>query len=74
MKIVIQAPMKGDEMRALLDGYTQDGGKFSFVEKRGLSLVFEAEGMDADQACSVAKQAIKATNWGKVLYFSVQAQ
>ncbi len=74
MKIVIQAPMKGDEMRALLDGYTQDGGTFSFVEKSGLRLVFEVEGMDAAQACSAAKQAIKATDWGKVLYFSVQAQ
>lgn len=73
MKITVQAPMKGDEIRTLLDGYTQ-GGTFSFVEKRGLSLVFEVEGMDAASACAAAKQAIKATDWGKVLYFSVQAQ
>jgi len=66
--------MKGDEIRTLLDGYAQDGGKFSFAEKRGINLVFEVEGMDAETACSAAKQAVKATDWGKVLYFTVQAR
>lgn len=74
MKIVIQAPMKGEEIRALLDGFTGDGGQFTFVEKRGISLVFEVQGMDGAAACAVAKREIKAADWGKVLYFSVQTQ
>lgn len=74
MKIMIQAPMKGDEIRALLDGFAKDGGQFTFVEKQGISLIFEVRGMDGASACAIAKQEIKAADWGKVLYFSVQTQ
>ena len=66
--------MKGDEIRALLDGTCKGGGQFTFVEKQGINLIFEVQGVDGPTACTVAKEEIKATDWGKILYFSVQAQ
>lgn len=72
MDFMVQTPLKGDEIRTLLDGMEKDGVRLSFVEKRGISLKFHAEGDAAANACAIAKQAIKATDWGKVLYFSVQ--
>lgn len=72
MKIAVQTPLKNNEIRLLLDGAEKDGVYFSFEEKKGISLVFEAEGANASAACGIAKKMIKDTDWGKVLYFSVQ--
>lgn len=72
MKIAVQTPLKGEEIRVLLDGMNKDGVQLSFTGKRGISLEFEAQGPNAKNACAVAKQEIKGTDWGKVLYFSVQ--
>lgn len=72
MKIAVQTPLKGEEIRGLLDGLEQDGIRFSYAGKRGISLEFEVQGPNAKDACAVAKQKIKGTEWGKVLYFAVQ--
>ncbi len=72
MKIAVQTPLKGDEIRALLDGLDKDGAAFTYTGKRGISLEFDVQGPGAENACAVAKSEIKATDWGKVLYFSVQ--
>ncbi len=72
MKIAVQTPLKGEEIRSLLDGLEKDGVQFSFIGKHGISLEFEVYGPNATSACALAKQEIKGTEWGKVLYFSVQ--
>lgn len=72
MKIAIQTPLKGEEIRSLLDGLEQDGIRFSFAGKRGISLEFDVQGPNAKDACAAAKDKIKGTEWGKVLYFAVQ--
>lgn len=74
MKLVIRAPMKGDEICSLLDGYSKDGVKFSFEKKEGITLTFDVQGENTANACAAAKEAIKATAWGKVLYCSIEAK
>lgn len=74
MKLIIRTPMKGDEIRALLDGYSKDGLKFAFEKKEGIILTFDVQGEHTAAACAAAKEAIKATPWGKVLYCSIEAK
>ncbi len=74
MKLIIRAPMKGDDIRALLDGYSKDGIKFAFEGKDGITLTFDVQGEYTAVACAAAKEAIKATPWGKVLYCSIEAK
>lgn len=75
MKIIIQTPLKNNEIKELLDGSELDGIRFTFIGKKGIGLEFEAESIysdgDADAACAAVKKAIKGEDWGKVLYFSV---
>lgn len=71
MKIMIQTPLKNKEIQELLNGKEFGGTTFTFLEKKGIGLVFEISGTDPDAACSAVKQAIKDTDWGKILYFSV---
>lgn len=71
MKIIVQTPLKSEEIKLLLDGKEYDGVQFAFLEKRGIGLTFEVQGASAEAACRAAKQVIKEQDWGKVLYFSV---
>jgi len=50
-----------------------DGVSFSFIEKKGMELTFSAACADAENTDVVAivKKAIKATSYGKGLFFSV---
>lgn len=74
MKITVQTPLHNEQIKALLDGLDRDGAQFTFLEKKGIGLVFEVRGEHAENGCDIAKREIKATDWGKVLYFSVQAR
>lgn len=73
MKIMVQTPLKNNEIKNLLDGLEFEGIKFTFAGKKGIGLEFEVEGGEAESACAAAKRAIKSEDWGKVLYFSVVA-
>jgi len=50
-----------------------DGVSFTFTEKKGMELTFSVAGVSAENAdaAAIAKTAIKATNYGKGLFFSV---
>ena len=74
MKVIIRAPMKGDEIAALLDGYSEGGTTFTFEKRDGISLTFDVAGDSATDVCAMAKGAIKATPWGKILYYSIEAK
>ncbi|MEM1486335.1 hypothetical protein V6615_15950 [Oscillospiraceae bacterium PP1C4] len=71
MTITVHAPLKGEQIRTLLDGYKKDGVTFSFVKRTGITLTFEVTGASADDACALAKSLIKGTEFGKVLYLSI---
>ena len=74
MKVIIRAPMKGDKIAALLDGYTENGTTFTFEKKDDFSLTFDVTGDLASDICATAKSAIKATPWGKVLYYTIETK
>lgn len=72
MKIVVQTPLKHEEVRVLLENLERENVKYTFTGKRGINLEFECDGADGEKACAIAKEEIKRTEWGKVLYFSVR--
>lgn len=69
MGIIIRSPLKADDIKNLLDGNEFSGIKYIFTEKKGMEMHFDVEG--EGDCVNVAKDAIKATDYGKVLYFSV---
>lgn len=75
MKISISAPLKSDEIIDLLNNYSDGGVRFVFLGRTGpLKLEFEVTGIGVDAACALAKDLIKNTSFGKVLYFSVHPE
>lgn len=73
MKIFINSPLMSDKIIALLNGYKENGIEFRFVKKLGIKLEFEVSGIEPQEACTLAKNLIKNTEFGKVLYFNVEA-
>ena len=69
--ITISCPIKQDYVISLLDGLTIEGVCFTFKEKSGINLKFEIDTDDREKAIKIAKQTIKATEIGSVLYFQV---
>lgn len=73
MKLTVNTAMKGVEIREILENYNQDGISFKFVQKIGLKHEFEAEGVEGEDAVALVKSLVRATDFGKGLYFSVAA-
>jgi len=73
MRIVVKAPLMADKMKDLLDGNTFKGVQYAFVEKTGMEMTFEAsgEGIESLDPAAIAKSAIKDTEFGKGIFFSV---
>jgi hypothetical protein len=65
--------MKGKEITEILTNYAQDGVSFAFLQRSGLHYTFEVKGLESEAAETLAKRLIQATEFGKVLYFSVAA-
>ncbi|MGY3750603.1 hypothetical protein [Vagococcus acidifermentans] len=69
--IVVNSPMQQDAIIELLNQYDKDGVSFSYKNKQGIKLFFETNAEDLEAAAKLAKEEIKAQEWGKVLYFQV---
>jgi len=68
----IQSPMKRDFFIELLNGQTIDEVTFNLEKEEGMKLFFSYEGdVNLDRAIRVAKDHIKTTDYGKVLYYIV---
>jgi hypothetical protein len=65
-----------DKITELLDGGVFDGIVFSFIEKKGMALTFHASGDNVETADveAIVKKAIKSTDYGKGIYFSVNQE
>ena len=76
MNIIVKTPLMQDKIMELLDGGAFDGVVFSFVEKKGMALTFSASGdnLDSIDVEAVVKKAIKSTEYGKGIYFSVSLE
>ncbi len=66
--ITISSPMQQDNIKELLSNYREGDVTFTFSKKEGIKLFFEFTGNPAEAAIK-AKELIKNTTWGKVLYF-----
>ena len=73
MVIIVRAPLMADRIKDSLDSNTFDGVVFSFVHKKGMEMLFTVSGDNLDEldVIAITKQAIKDTEYGKGLYFSV---
>jgi len=71
VKIIVKAPLKAENIQQLLDGAEDEGFTFRFVEKKGFEMEFEVTGESFADPVDVVKALIKATDYGKGLYFSV---
>lgn len=67
--IYISSALKQQEIIDLLT--TSDTTKYTFIEKKGIKLAFETDAENEKEAADMAKAMIKATDFGKVLYFQV---
>lgn len=69
----IQSPLKRDFFVEFLDGKEFDGVTFKFKEIQGMKIYFDYEGdVDLDRAIRVAKDNLKTSEIGRVLYYIVQ--
>lgn len=71
MNIIVKTPLVADKIKNLLDGGSFDGVSFSFLDKKGADMRFAVTGGEGRDAVDIAKAAIKATSYGKGIYFSV---
>ena len=73
MNIVVKTTLMQDKIKDLLDGGVYDGVIFSFVEKKGIDLTFNVSGDNLENidVTAIAKQAIRSTEYGRGIYFSV---
>lgn len=69
--IILNCPMKRDYITELLETYDKDGVTFKKIDEKGMKLTFETNIEDEEKAKKIAKETIKATEIGSVLYFQV---
>ena len=74
MIITVSTPLKGKEIIELLSDYNENGISFKYISNKGIRYDFEVDGLEKDAAISLVKEIIRATQFGKVLYFSVLAE
>lgn len=73
MNIIVRTPLMADKIKNLLDGNTFHGMSFVFIDKKGMEMTFRVSGdsIEGLDVISIVKNAIKATDYGKGIYFSV---
>lgn len=72
--IVISSPMKRDFFVETLEKYNENGVTFKKVDEKGIKLHFETTAEDEEAAARIAKDVMKATDIGAVLYFQVTVE
>lgn len=68
--ILIQMPLKREEVITLLNGATYDGYTFHYLKQERMKLYFEVNG-NQQQAAKAVDNIIKNSKWGSVLYYHV---
>ncbi len=68
--LYVASALKQNEIIELLENI-EGPASYKFIEKKGIKLAFEVSGVEEKDAINVAKAAIKATDFGKALYFQV---
>ena len=73
MEIIVKSPLMADKIKDLLNNKTIGGASFAFIGKKGMEMTFGVSGdaIGKEDAVSIVKKAIKSTDFGKGIYFSV---
>jgi len=71
VNIVVKAPLKTDDIQKLVDGYSEKGLTFTFLNRRGFEMEYEVSGESLSDPIDMVKSLIKSTDYGRGLYFSV---
>lgn len=75
MLIKVKSGLKKDEIKALLEDYSEDGVSFKHLQTKGLIMDFDVEGYpDEETAIKATKKIIKSEKWGAVLYLAVDTK
>lgn len=69
--IHISCGVSQDFIIDLLEKNEVEGIHYKFADKKGITLNFSVDTEDLDKAIAVAKQEIKATEIGSVLFFQI---
>lgn len=69
--IYISCGLNQDFVINLLEESKEEGITYKYEGKKGITLSFSVDTEDLDKAITVAKQVIKATPIGSVMYFQV---
>lgn len=73
--IIVNCALRQDDVIGIVENIQVENDKvFKFLKKQGLQIYFECTLEDEQKAAAIAKQAIKDTEVGKVLFFSVNAK
>lgn len=73
MKLFVSTPMANDKIISLLSEYKENNVEFKFNKKTGIKLEFDvSNAIDGPSVSSLVKTLIRNTDYGKVLYFSVE--
>lgn len=68
--ILIQMPLKREEVITLLNGAIYDGYTFHYLKQERMKLYFEVNG-NQQHATEIADKVIKNSQWGSALYYHV---
>lgn len=68
--ILIQMPLKREEVITLLNGATYDGYTFHYLKQERMKLYFEVNG-NQQHATEIADKVIKNSQWGKALFYHI---
>jgi hypothetical protein len=73
--ILVNCALRQDDIINIVENIEVENEKiFKFAKKEGIKIFFECSLSDQQNAATIAKQAIKNTELGKVLYFGVSTQ
>lgn len=70
-KLVVNSSLMANEIIDVLDGYKENEVEIKFLEKKGVKLFFEINGIEENNAINLVKKIIKSNDWSKSLYFYV---
>lgn len=71
MKISVNTALKQPEIIELLNGQTIQGVTYTYLEKKGMNLIFEVDTEDGDAAIKIAKSTIKAQPFGGAILLTL---
>ena len=72
-KISVASALKQDDIISCLESLAEGDFTYKFLKKDGIKLYFEVTG-EPELAALNAKEKIKNTDWGRILYYKVQKE